>query len=359
MSPHFGYRFRRCPRSSMPQCSPMATHLIIFLIGFTLLAALILLVAYLFFLPDMRKSRSSKIACTFLLIVLGAIQWLNYLYFSSGFDALGSPEYSLFLLLSPPAFYLFSRSVIFVDSSINIRDSLHLVWLLLFLFLPTDQLRVAAFVIGSAYTVWFARVIWGLRAQRANFHVEMFFFSLFAVTALFALTLGLALPYIDPVYFYMMYAGSIGIAMMLVVAAIIIFPELLSDILTAGELAYATSKLDDVDVDSSVARLEQLLKEERVYQNENLNLNSLAELVELTPHQLSELINTRFGMGFPRYLRERRITVAKQLLASEHDTSILAISMMAGFKSQSNFYTAFKEATGQAPGKFRSQIMEK
>lgn len=337
----------------------MAHPLIIFLIGFTLLAALILLVAYLFFLPDMRKSWSSKVSCALLLAVLSAIQWLHYLYFGSGFDALGSPEYTLFLLLSPPAFYLFSRSIIFADSTIKARDSVHFAWLLLFLLLPVEQLRVTAFLIGIAYTLWFARAIWGLRQQRAHFHMEVFFFSLFAATAIFGLALGLALPYIDPVYFYVLYAGSIGIAMMLVVAAVIAFPELLSDILTASEMAYATSKLGDVDVESAVDKLEQLVKDESVYQNENLNLNSLAELLELTPHQLSELINTHFGMGFPRYLRERRVTVAKQLLASEPDSSILAISMMAGFKSQSSFYTAFKEATGESPGKFRNKILAK
>jgi len=96
----------------------MAQHLTVFLIGFTLLSSAILLVAYLFFLPDMRKSTSSKVACAFLLIVLSALQWLHYQHFDTGFDALNSTVYTGFLLLSPPAFFLFSSSVIFIDSNI-------------------------------------------------------------------------------------------------------------------------------------------------------------------------------------------------------------------------------------------------
>jgi AraC-like DNA-binding protein len=118
-------------------------------------------------------------------------------------------------------------------------------------------------------------------------------------------------------------------------------------------LAYAKSKLLNVNVEAAQARLEELLTQDKIYQNENLNLGQLADLAELSPHQLSELINTRYGMGFPRFVRERRVDAAKKLLTEQPETAILAISLMTGFKSQSNFYIAFKEATGQSPGSYR------
>jgi AraC-like DNA-binding protein len=90
-----------------------------------------------------------------------------------------------------------------------------------------------------------------------------------------------------------------------------------------------------------------------VFQNENLNLEVLAEMLGLSSHQLSELINTKFGCGFSRYVREKRIEVAKKILLDEPHISILAVSMMVGFKSQSNFYAGFREITGESPGHFR------
>ena len=92
---------------------------------------------------------------------------------------------------------------------------------------------------------------------------------------------------------------------------------------------------------------------DQLFQNEELSLSMLAEQLKLTTHQLSELINTEFEYGFPRYVREHRIRQAKDLLLNEPNSSILAISMNVGFKSQSNFYTAFKEITGISPGQFR------
>lgn len=76
----------------------------------------------------------------------------------------------------------------------------------------------------------------------------------------------------------------------------------------------------------------------------------------MSSHQLSELINVHFGMGFSRYIREQRVKRAKALLASEPDASILSIGLETGFKSQSNFYAAFKESTGLSPGDYRKSL---
>lgn len=94
---------------------------------------------------------------------------------------------------------------------------------------------------------------------------------------------------------------------------------------------------------------------EKLYENENLSLLMLAEQVDLTSHQLSELINTEYDYGYPRFVREHRVRAAKSMLVAEPDSSVLAVSMATGFKSQSSFYTAFKESTGESPGSYRSK----
>jgi AraC-like DNA-binding protein len=209
------------------------------------------------------------------------------------------------------------------------------------------------FVVGTGYALWFAHLIYSLRAQRARFKVEMFFFGFFVVLALLVLSMGILVPYIDNAYFYYFYANSIALAFILIVTAFIIFPELLNDIATVATLSYSTSTLKGIDVDASLAKLEELMRTTRLYQNENLNLAMVAEATGISSHQLSELINVHFGMSFSRYIREQRVAAAKSQLISEPDASILAISLDTGFKSQSNFYAAFKECTGKSPGDYR------
>jgi AraC-like DNA-binding protein len=95
------------------------------------------------------------------------------------------------------------------------------------------------------------------------------------------------------------------------------------------------------------------MQQDKLYILETLNLPLLAEQLELSQHQLSELINTQFQQSFSRYLREQRIQEAKRLLLAEPNASVLAIGLSVGFSTQSNFYAAFRDIVGMAPGQYR------
>ena len=94
---------------------------------------------------------------------------------------------------------------------------------------------------------------------------------------------------------------------------------------------------------------------DKLYTDESLSLSALAAQLDLSPHQLSELINTEYGFGSRHYLKGHRLRAAKQLLLKDVTQSVLAISIDTGFKSQSAFYAAFKELEGVSPGSFRKQ----
>ena len=92
---------------------------------------------------------------------------------------------------------------------------------------------------------------------------------------------------------------------------------------------------------------------DRIYTDSSLSLPSLAKRLELSTHQLSELMNTRLGKGFSRYLREYRVDAAKVMLCDEPSASVLSVGLSVGFTSQSNFYEAFREIEGMTPGQYR------
>ncbi len=327
----------------------------IMMIGSAVVSAAVLLIAYLFFLDDMEKTTLGRITCATLLGALAGMQIEHLRYIQTGAELFESMPYYQLVLSTPVSFYFFSKEVLLPENRKSTWSFIHLVPLALSFFLPARIVAPFAFAIGAGYALWFTRFVYGMRRQKNRFRFEMFFFGLFAVMAVMVLVLGFSIPWMDPAIFYYSYAISIGLALMLVVAALIVFPEIRTDVSDRAKLAYATSTLGGVDVDAKVRELERLMLDEKVFQNENLNLGTLADMLELSSHQLSELINSRFGIGFSRYVREQRIAEAKRLLASDDRSSVLSISLMTGFRSQSNFYAAFREITGEAPGTWRKK----
>ncbi|MEO1574323.1 MAG: helix-turn-helix domain-containing protein [Pseudomonadota bacterium] len=323
------------------------------LIGFSILAAILLLFAYLFFLPHMEKTTVGRASCALLLATLVIIQWQHLQALIGGPGVLGSRLYVICLMVAPAGFFFFSRAVLMPDRALHIRHVLNLVPIAAGFLLPLPLATRLAFVVGALYTLWFLNVVWTLRRPAARFRFELFFFSLFALLAIATLAVVFLIPSYGETVFVASYAGAIGVSFALIVAVLLCFPDLLSDLVETARLSYASSTLGGIDVDARIAVLERAMRSERLFVNEDLNLAQVAAAVDLSPHQLSELINTRFGHSFSHYVRERRVAYAKTLLLDDPKASVLSIGMSAGFRSQSNFYTAFKAVTGQTPGQYR------
>ena len=324
-------------------------------IGFSAGSALVLFIAYQFFLNNVNKSTAAVISCALLLIAVVGIQVSHLEFFIGDANPLQSQLYRFWLFLVAPMFFFFSRFILLPEAKIPPIMLVHFIPLLLSFFVPVDIAIPLIFMIGSAYCLWLASMVYGLRAQRKRFNIEMFFFGLFSIQAVMVLIFGFAIPYIDVAYFYLIYTNSIGLAFLLIVAALIVFPDLLAELAEVAKISYSASTLADVDVETKLFELEKLIATADIYQNEQLNLALLAEAMDLSSHQLSELINVHYGIGFSRYIRERRVDIAKRLLVDEPDASVLSISLETGFQSQSNFYAAFKEITGEPPGSYRKR----
>ena len=322
-------------------------------IGFSVFSAVLLFVAYVFFLSNVNKTWFSVASCFGVLTCLIILQLSHLDYFINDTAVLETRWYRAWLLLAPTMFFFFSRATLLPEAKLSPI-------LLLFFFPSTlnliDRTEIVVplnFLIGMGFALWLAFIIFGMRSQRRRFVAEMFFFSLFSLIALLVLVVGIATPYIESRYLYIIYTHGIAISFFLIISALIIFPELLDELAEAVKMSYVSSTLTDVDVEEMIQKLDNLMIIEKMYQNDNLNLAMVAEELKLSPHQLSELVNVKFGINFSRYIRDQRVAAAKKLLVSEPDASVLAIGLETGFKSQSNFYAAFKEITNMSPGSYR------
>lgn len=100
--------------------------------------------------------------------------------------------------------------------------------------------------------------------------------------------------------------------------------------------------------------LENLMDSQKPYLDSELNLIRLAEMLSVSTHHLSYVINTGFGKNFFQYVNEFRVDHAKKLLKeSNSKLSILGIAYESGFNSKTSFNTTFKKLTGQTPSEFR------
>jgi AraC-like DNA-binding protein len=321
--------------------------------GFSAVSGVLLLLTYGLFIRVPGKSSYSVAACAALVAALTALQAAHLAYFTGGAEPLTHFFYRLAMFIAPPAFYSFGRWAILPTEPFEPAQALHLSPLLL-LFVPRLDIALPIlFAFGVGYSLWLGRLVYGLRGQRKQFRFEILYFAVMFVLAVIVLGLGFALPYVDHAYFYYFYTYAIALGFAIMVVALVANPDLIGDLSEVAQVRYGASTLKEVDVDACLAKLEELMTGGKADQDESLSLSSLASAVGVSGHQLSELINTKLGIGFSRYVRECRVQAAKALLMSAPGRSILSIGMDVGFRSQSAFYAAFKEVTGQSPGDYR------
>jgi len=95
------------------------------------------------------------------------------------------------------------------------------------------------------------------------------------------------------------------------------------------------------------------MSEEHLYADEELTLARLANYVNLSSHQLSELLNQNLSLSFKTFLNEERIKAACRMLREEPNRSVLSILYAVGFSSKSSFHVEFLKYTGTTPSLFR------
>lgn len=134
------------------------------------------------------------------------------------------------------------------------------------------------------------------------------------------------------------------------------FPDFMDDVAVAVQKGrYAVSQLKGVDVPSLRKKVAQLFDEEQIHRDDTLSLSSLAKILGVSAHQLSEFFNAELKTSFSAYLTRHRIAEAKKLLVEKLDHTVLAIGFEVGFGSKTAFNSAFKRAEGTSPTEFREK----
>ena len=105
------------------------------------------------------------------------------------------------------------------------------------------------------------------------------------------------------------------------------------------------------------ASLSDLMNTKKPYLESTLSLPTLAQMMQISTHELSYLINEGFADNFFGFVNNYRVEESKRLLISPkfQHLSMVGIAFEAGFNSKTAFNTTFKKVTGLSPTEFLNQ----
>ena len=86
--------------------------------------------------------------------------------------------------------------------------------------------------------------------------------------------------------------------------------------------------------------------------SEQISLNTLAELLEMSEGHLSRMFQKKVGMNFTQYLMKVRMDMAVQLLQNQN-LKIYEVAMRVGYPNAEQFSRMFKKVMGKSPKEFQ------
>ena len=325
-------------------------------IGFSWFTAALLAVLLFTAYRDLPLPRPSRWGALAMLAGLSITQWYHLLALQGVGEPWGGPGYAAVQVAQSTGFYWLGLGML---RPIGWRWhalewSYPLLAAVAALVSPARLAPAVAMLGGVAISAHLLWLLYRVRDRRRWFDVELRVLAVFGLIAIGLLALGLASPVLGWQAYSAAHALAITLAFWWMLYLLLRFPELAGKTERAVATAYAVSTLGKVDVDGALAALRDQFEREHAYREEGLTLPRMADRLGLSPHQLSELVNTRLGTSFSRLLRQHRVDAAKRMLVEEPQASVLSVGLSVGFASQSGFYSAFREETGTVPSKFRA-----
>ena len=323
--------------------------------------------------------KSNRVANRFLgLALVVIIWWLTSIVFTDI-----RPETDLLPQLSlalGPLIYFYVLNITRAEHQFGRRDLPHfspaLLQIIFFIwqmpwsaktdFQMTTVLQLAAFISVAIYLYYSFKLIESFyRRMKFNELSDRFRYELRWLHRLlmgFVLLCVLFIPFTiagiffvhqQPDSYYALYM-LLGVVMIWIAAAGYLQPEV---VMQATPVRVSTQPIPAA-LKQKAAWLKRVMEANLFYRDPELSLNSLAEKLNLAPHELSRIINTVFKKSFTDFINWYRVAEVVRCMqdpAYDHIT-LLGIAYESGFNSKTTFNRAFKQFTGKDPSEYKNEL---
>ncbi|WP_318310324.1 AraC family transcriptional regulator [Flagellimonas crocea] len=121
---------------------------------------------------------------------------------------------------------------------------------------------------------------------------------------------------------------------------------------------YVKSGLTDSLSQELKQNLIDLFQKEKLYRKNDINLDMVAEELNTTRHNTSQLINEHFNMSFREFVNSHRIQEAKELLEEQNELNIIDVAYEVGYNNKVSFNKAFKKDTHLTPSEYLNYLRQ-
>lgn len=117
---------------------------------------------------------------------------------------------------------------------------------------------------------------------------------------------------------------------------------------------YDRSALPEPYVEDQLAKLMALMEQQKPYLRNDLKLQDLADLLGISRHHVTQLLNQQVGKTFHAFINAYRIEEACQRLRDplSRQYTMLAIAQDVGFNNKTTFNRTFKQHTQMTPSQY-------
>lgn len=155
-------------------------------------------------------------------------------------------------------------------------------------------------------------------------------------------------------------SGGLAFSLILYVTLTIYFYHApIDDLFQSNKLSSTKperKKLPENDAQQWAEQLRTIIITEALYKDPNLKLNELAKKINISTHQLSQLLNDYLNKSFSTYVNEYRIEEACKLIRTNAHFTFEAIGYEVGYNSKSTFYAVFKKIKGVTPALYKENM---
>jgi AraC-like DNA-binding protein len=111
--------------------------------------------------------------------------------------------------------------------------------------------------------------------------------------------------------------------------------------------------------DTLYIELQHIFRMKGLYKDPALRIEDVAQLLNVSPRQISNVLKEREDLNFRQYVNRYRILEARHIMEDPANDilKLEAIGEMSGFTSRSHFQKVFESVAGVTPGFYRRNIL--